>query len=227
MPIGAVATGCIEIVQQHKFLGELVLIGRDVAPEHHQRRIAVALRDVAEHLVVGAILFDDKDYVIDGGRVAGALRDRHRAGFGSASRRRSSARQLHPVVLGHRGSVTRELSGIGDREHGDGAAVGMHIPLTGRVPPPRTDAQQGRHGKPFSVGARSQTVGIPGGRNQSAERARIGIQHRDGVDAPAGHVQGLAIGRERQRGGRDSRSFHRERLDRECLDNGAPFGIDH
>ena len=43
------------------------MIGADVFLEEAQRRIALAFADVAQHLIVAAILFDDVDHVLDGG----------------------------------------------------------------------------------------------------------------------------------------------------------------
>ena len=65
MPVGAVAAGGIEVVEQHELLGQPVLVRRHVFAEHHQRRIAVALLHVAQHLIVGAVLLDDEDHVLD------------------------------------------------------------------------------------------------------------------------------------------------------------------
>ena len=50
---------------QHKLLGELMLIRRHIAPKHHEGGLAVALADVAEHLIVGAIFFDDIDNMLN------------------------------------------------------------------------------------------------------------------------------------------------------------------
>ena len=55
----------VEVVEQHEFARQLVMIGRDVLAEQHQRGIAVAFLHVAEHLIVGAILLDDVDDVLD------------------------------------------------------------------------------------------------------------------------------------------------------------------
>ena len=58
------ATG-VEVVEQHKPLGQRMLIRRDVAPEKYERRIPIALREIAQNLVVGAVLFDDVNDVRD------------------------------------------------------------------------------------------------------------------------------------------------------------------
>ena len=64
---------------------ERVRVRRDVATVHHERRIARALADVAEHLVVGAVLADDEDDVLDRRRLARPL--------GNGARRDAGARR--------------------------------------------------------------------------------------------------------------------------------------
>jgi ribosomal protein S16 len=55
----------VEVVEEHETLCQPVGVGGHVAPEQRQRRIAVALREIAEHLVVGAVLSDDVEHVLD------------------------------------------------------------------------------------------------------------------------------------------------------------------
>ncbi len=55
----------IQVVEQHELLGQRVLVRRDVAAEQRQARIAVALLEIAEHLIVGAVLFHDEQDVLD------------------------------------------------------------------------------------------------------------------------------------------------------------------
>ena len=43
------------------------MVGADVFLEQTKRRIALALADVAQHLIVAAILFDDVEHMLDGG----------------------------------------------------------------------------------------------------------------------------------------------------------------
>ena len=51
------------------------MVGRGVAPEEDERGVAVAAGHVAEDLIVGAVLLDDVDDVLEG-RVAVPLRER-------------------------------------------------------------------------------------------------------------------------------------------------------
>ena len=52
------------------------MIGRDSLGKKAQPGVAVALRNVAEDLVVGAVLLDDVDAVLDRARLAELGRDR-------------------------------------------------------------------------------------------------------------------------------------------------------
>ena len=45
-----------------------MLIRSDVAPEQRQAGVAIALFQIAEHLVVGPVLFHDEQHVPDGRR---------------------------------------------------------------------------------------------------------------------------------------------------------------
>ena len=65
MAVGRDVPVAVQVVQQHELLGQLVMVGRHVAAEHHQRRVAVAPGQVAEDLVVGAVLLDDVEDVLD------------------------------------------------------------------------------------------------------------------------------------------------------------------
>ena len=78
MAVGAVAAGGIEIVQQHELARQAALIGDHVFRVGVERGLAVPLAQIAEHLIVGAILLDDVDDVLDGRAVAGAQRDGQR-----------------------------------------------------------------------------------------------------------------------------------------------------
>src|SRR5262249_30662330 len=49
----------------HELLGQRVVIRAHVASELHQRGVAVPLRQVAEDLIVGAVLLDDVEDVLD------------------------------------------------------------------------------------------------------------------------------------------------------------------
>ena len=65
MPERRLVAGTEIVVQQRKLLRQRVVVRRDIASEFHERRIAVPLRHVSEHLVVGAVFLDDVEHVLD------------------------------------------------------------------------------------------------------------------------------------------------------------------
>jgi hypothetical protein len=65
----------VEVVEEDVLLDEGMLVGSDLLAEEDEFGVAVGVRDVAEDLVVGAVLFDDVDDVLDGAGLADALRD--------------------------------------------------------------------------------------------------------------------------------------------------------
>ena len=76
MAVGADIAVDVEIVEQDEFARQLVEIGRGVFAEEDQRRIAVALFHVAQHLIVAAIFLDDVDDVLDFGERVGLIQFR-------------------------------------------------------------------------------------------------------------------------------------------------------
>ena len=65
-PFMAVArdfSAIVKVVEHAKLQCQLVLVGSDVVPIKSKRRIPVAYFQVAEHLVIRAILFDDVDHM--------------------------------------------------------------------------------------------------------------------------------------------------------------------
>ena len=63
------------MIEQHELIRQRVRVGRHVPAVHDERRIARALADVAEHLIVGAVLADDEDHVLDRRRLSRPLGD--------------------------------------------------------------------------------------------------------------------------------------------------------
>ncbi len=61
----------VQVVEQHVLAGDLVLVGRDGLPVHDQVGIAVAggfaagIPEVAQDLVVSAVLLDDVKDILD------------------------------------------------------------------------------------------------------------------------------------------------------------------
>ena len=75
----------IGVVEQHELAHHLVLVRRDLLAEDAEVRVAVALLHIAEDLVVGAVLLDDVDDVLEDARLADAL--------GHGTRRLAGARR--------------------------------------------------------------------------------------------------------------------------------------
>ena len=74
--VGAYLAVNIEIVQEHELPGQRVVIRGNALGKNAQPRLAVALRNIAENLVVGAVFLDDVDAVFDRARLAKLARDR-------------------------------------------------------------------------------------------------------------------------------------------------------
>ncbi len=66
----------IEVIQKHEFICQLVKIGSDVFAEKRQRFISISFGHVAQNLIVGSILFDDVDDVLNGRRMIRPLQER-------------------------------------------------------------------------------------------------------------------------------------------------------
>src|ERR1035441_5386585 len=58
-------SGVEEVVEQHEPLRQRMQAGRDSLAKQHQARVAVTLRYIAKHLIVGAVLLDDVDHMRD------------------------------------------------------------------------------------------------------------------------------------------------------------------
>src|SRR2546421_2780944 len=79
----------VKVVEQHKAPGDGVRVRRDGVVEDGEVRVAVSLRQVTQHLVVGAVLPDDVDHMADR-RASGQAVGRNAApagGPGTAARR--------------------------------------------------------------------------------------------------------------------------------------------
>ena len=64
MTVRRLAAGSVDIVEEREALDQCVLIGNG-GRKDRKRRVAVAPRHVSQHLVVGAVLFDDQKDVLD------------------------------------------------------------------------------------------------------------------------------------------------------------------
>ena len=78
MPVVADLGVDVEVVEQHELARQGVGVGRRILAEEAEARIAVSRRQVAEDLVVGAVLLDDVEDVRDRRGVADARGNRRR-----------------------------------------------------------------------------------------------------------------------------------------------------
>ena len=108
----------------------LVLVGRDLGPEDAQGRIAVAFGDVAEDLVVGPVLLDDVDDVLEDGRLADPFRDGSRR-LVRPGRLPGLLQQRIAVVVQHLARQGRQFLGPGDGHQRQAAVVLMGIGFLG------------------------------------------------------------------------------------------------
>ena len=86
--VGGEDAVAVEVVQQRELLSECVMVRRHRPAEDTEPRVPVAARQIAEKLVVGPVLLDDVDHVLENGRLAGPLRYRQQ--------RPPRARTAHP-----------------------------------------------------------------------------------------------------------------------------------
>ena len=77
----------VEVVEEDELGGEGVGVRGHLLAEEGQVRVAVALRQVAEHLVVGPVLADDVEDVLDRRGLAGRARDGRALGPAPSGRR--------------------------------------------------------------------------------------------------------------------------------------------
>ena len=85
MAVGAQNAAAIGVVQQRKIADELVFIRRDAFAKDAQIGVAVAVRHVAEHLVVGAVFLDDVNDMLKDAGFADAFRHGPRGLVGRAA----------------------------------------------------------------------------------------------------------------------------------------------
>ena len=207
-----------EVVQVHEPLRQRVEVGRDRLRELGDARVAVAALDVAEDLVVRAVLFHDVDHVVDavvqrlhhlvlgGGRRADEAvvvgddvgQARQLARVGRRQRQEASLGQLPDVtvaraVLQRGGAAGRER--VGRRGAGAVAGVGAGVALAVH------------HVQRLAVAADAHRVREPAGRDQAEHAAvpvviaiagAVEVDHRHRVAAAVGDVERALVGRQRQ-----------------------------
>ena len=75
VPVGADFALDVEIIEQDELAGQFMVVRRDALGKKTERRIAIALRKIPENLIVGPVLFDDVEAILDRRRTAEAARN--------------------------------------------------------------------------------------------------------------------------------------------------------
>ncbi len=65
MPVARHLAAVVEVVEDAELPGQFMFVRRNLLAIHHQRRIAIALRNVAKDLIVSAVFLDDVDDVMN------------------------------------------------------------------------------------------------------------------------------------------------------------------
>ena len=223
MAICAEDAGAVGVVQEDKVFNKAMLIGGKFFAEDTERWIAIAGRNIAEHLIVSPIFFNDIDYVLDLARLADALGD-HALGLMRTGRLEGEI-NLIPVIIGPDGSGEgAKVLGLGNWDERQGAVVLVGIELRGArgltraARPVALDIGDvdGLSGSIKHDGSREPTDG-----NQSLPLGMSDIEPNDGqrVLGAVGDVQGFALGIKGQGIGRRSKDFGGTPLDADAFDD--------
>ena len=181
-----------------------MLVGRDLGAEDAEFGPAVALRHVAEHLIVGAVLLDHIDDVLDQTRLTDPLGDHPRWLVGPR-RGESVADRSGTHVAGHALRERGQIVIAGDRQDRYRAVIVVGVEPCGGTAGLRL------HGQPLDVGdcqplpRRIDDDGprMPADRNQAEQlRApslvRLPVHHRHRVLGAVADVEPFAVRRESQ-----------------------------
>lgn len=244
MAVGRVRAAVIEVVQQHELLGERVLVGRHLAPELHQVRITVALRQRAQHLIVSPVFLDDVEHVLEQRRLAQLLRDRHRLRMLTLLLMLAAPPaflcELEPVVvLQHLLGVGLQFAISGERDDRGAAHVRVHVlaGLVGRriradlgIRPERADALVVGDDQTLVHVVGDDAARVPAGRDQAlelrgAEPVVVQLIHGNGVVAPEAHDQ-MIVAHERDAVRGAAKQCARERLDVDGLHDLVALRVD-
>ena len=251
MAVATHLTVAVGVVEKRELLGDLVVIRSDIPGKHAQRGITVSLGrlaggQIAEHLVVRAILLDHIDHVADRGGIAHPAGDRRLPVVGHRS---EEVVGVGAVGI-HLAREARELLLVGhvdDRQRSvdDRADVGMREELANillevgelavvlaavvegigsrLIPLPHADKQA------LAIGGDCHGRRIPAGGDEAANLAAAGagdVNHRDAIVVGIGNVERLPVGGDSEGIGRAPLGGSRKEARGDRLDDNAPSGID-
>ena len=170
-----------EVVEQHVVFRQRVVIRRNVAAVEDQLGVAIALGDVAQNLVVGAVLFDDEEDVLN-------------------SQRRQIRDAARGLELRAVGGLHFARAGVDLRRNGR-RDLFQHPFILARI---ERALVIGRIANPFDVDQPDTALGIhrhrrrePGRGNRPQHGPLACAHHRQRIRTGAGNIERLAIGRER------------------------------
>src|SRR4051794_19812631 len=126
MAVGAQNPATISIIEQHEIANDFVLIWSNARAEDTQRSITLALRQVSQYLVVGAIFLNDVNDVLDGAGFADAFGHRTRR-LARANRREGFGEAVAAIVLINQSRQSRQVAFFRKRYERNRAKVRMRI----------------------------------------------------------------------------------------------------
>src|SRR2546430_1385671 len=202
--IGADFALDVKVVKQHKVARQLVVVGSDALVEQAKARVAVAFGQVAEDLIVGAILLDDVNAILDRAGVTHLNRDRivRRALRGDAKVRLYRAATIR--LRGPGRQLVLELVAlrqVDDLQRAMKQAADVFADAGGRFPARLRTVVIRLGDKTFSIGddqtpaigCYANGSGIPADRNETEGTAFAGC-----ADTKDGHVVVVGVGYEQR-----------------------------
>ena len=198
----------VEVVEEDERLRQRVRVRRDLLAEERQARIAVAAWHITEDLIVGTVLADDVEDVLDRRGLADHPRNRRiDRGAGRSQFRRVLVRRqlvdalrirLQRGIVGGRDLRDRALEQLGDVLAVGPAKAGLR---TARVGGGR-QALAVEHVDPLPFAIERDRGRIPPGRDEALDVARgaVGdVDDGDGVVVGVGDEEGRTVGRAQAR----------------------------
>ena len=196
MPIRAQDPTAVGIVEQHKLLHQLVLIGSYLSTKNAKVTIPSSLLQIPEYLIVGSILLDDVNHMFDGARFPDSLGYRAQRLIGSSC----FPRRYYRVIAHVSGDLFRQCSKMsvvvwdGDQRYTPVVLMGVE-PLTLAVFPLLTRQPLDiRNQQSLFSGVHRNRAGEPTHRNHAdhfgfATILRVKIKNGNRILCPVGHIQ--------------------------------------